>query len=117
MRGTCASWCERAMVSLMRSLTMTLLLVSLAGAAEHPCVILKNHPRSVAEALSRWTPTKPYDYVEGDLPKGFKFHSEVGDKDVQKIKERGGKVVIIKPDYATAELEDARRQCKDEAGK
>jgi hypothetical protein len=26
-------------------------------------------------------------------------------------------VVIIKPDYATAELEDARRQCKDEAGK
>jgi len=55
--------------------------------------------------------------VEGNFPKGFKFRSEIGDKHIRKIKEQGGKVVIVRADYTSAELDDARRHCKDETSK
>jgi len=94
----------------MRYLIWLFLFVVPSFAAESTCVILKNHVKKTAEAFMRWT-------VEGGFPKGFKFHSEIDDKQIRKIKEQGGQVVIIKPDYALADLQDARKQCESPAEK
>jgi hypothetical protein len=37
----------------------------------------------------------PYDYVAGDFPKGMEFRSTLGDKQIRKIKDHGGKVIIL----------------------
>lgn len=103
----------------MRYLLIFVLSLS-ATARGGTCVILKEHVKHASEALFRWTQPQPFDYVEGDFPKGMKFHYEVGDKTIRKIKEQDGKVIIVKPDYSLAELEDARKQCgiqKPEAAK
>ena len=82
-----------------------------ALAADSPCVILRDYPRKTADAFTRWTTPPPFEYVEGDFPKGFKFRTEIRDKHVRKIKELGGKIVIIKTDYTPADLLDARNRC------
>jgi hypothetical protein len=53
-----------------------------------------------------------WQYVEGDFPKEMKWKSNITDRNVRKIKESGGKVVIVPTTYTPADLEDARRQCK-----
>lgn len=97
----------------MRVLAGVLLLAVGASAQDvKSCLIVKPHLKRASEALFRWTQPKPFDYVEGDYPKGMKFHYEIGDKTIREIKEKGGQVVVIKPDYALADLEDARKNCK-----
>lgn len=53
--------------------------------------------------------------MEGDFPKGQKWKSNITDRSIRKIKELGGKVVVV-PDKASVEqLEDARKQCAAKA--
>lgn len=84
---------------------------SVAVAADTPCVILRDYPRKTADAFTRWTTPPPYEYVEGDYPKDFKFRTEIRDKHIRKIKELGGKIQIIKSDYTPTDLADARKRC------
>jgi len=77
-----------------------------------PCLIVKIYQKKGADAWTRWTTPKPYNYVEGDLPVGVKFRNELSDGNVREIQQRGGHVVIMKADYALPDLEDARRSCK-----
>jgi hypothetical protein len=95
----------------MRYVVSVLLFTAFSVAADHACVILRNYPRKTADAFTRWTVPPPYQYVEGDFPKGFKFRSEIRDKHVRKIQELGGKVVIIPSDYQPSDLDDARKRC------
>ncbi|MEI6246065.1 MAG: hypothetical protein WCQ64_13605 [Acidobacteriota bacterium] len=98
-------------------MAIVVLLLSTAAFAQQqpkpkPCLILKTYQKKAADAFTRWTVPKPFNYVEGDFPDGLKFKSELGDKDVNEIKKRGGQVVILKSDYVLADLEDARKNCK-----
>ena len=77
-----------------------------------PCVVVKRHIHKFGEDMSRLHPHRPFDYVEGDYPPGFKWRSELGDGDVRELQQKGGRMVIIKPDYQTSDLEDARKQCQ-----
>ena len=90
-----------------------------AGQANKPdappaqsCVIVKRHAYKFGENMSRLHPHRPFDYVEGDYPPGFKWRSELSDGDVRELQKKGGKIVILNSDYAPADLEDARKQCK-----
>jgi hypothetical protein len=85
-------------------------------AQSHPCVIVKRHVHKFGENMTRWTPHRPFDYVEGDYPSGFKWRSELGDGDVRELQKKGGKLVVMKPDYEASDLEDARRQCQSQTG-
>jgi len=89
------------------------LVFCLPSFAADSCVILRNYPRRTADAFTRWTTPPSFEYVEGNFPAGFKFRSEIRDKHVREIQKRGGRVVIIKADYQQAELDDARKQCKE----
>lgn len=76
------------------------------------CVIVKHHVHKFGENMSRLHPHRPFDYVEGAYPPGFKWRSELSDGDVREPQKKGGKIVILNSDYTLADLEDARKQCK-----
>lgn len=76
-----------------------------------PCLIVK-HASTSSQALvsgANWR------YVAGDFPKGMKWKSNITDRNIRKIKEQGGRVVIVPTDYHEADLEDARKQCASES--
>src|SRR5262245_58537053 len=89
-----------------------LIVSAFAADTVKSCVIVKRHRARGADAITRWTTPAPFDYVEGDYPPGEKFRHELKDKHVQKIQQKGGKVVVLKEDYSLAELDDARKACQ-----
>jgi hypothetical protein len=102
----------KALAIMIAAYTLTVTAAVAPAAAESkPCLVIKNHVKHGSEALMRWTEPKPYDYVEGDFPKGMKFQSEIGDKQIRQIQGSGGKVVIVKPNYTLEELKSARTSC------
>jgi len=80
--------------------------------APAPCVIVKRHVHKFGENASRFHPHRPFDYVEGDYPEGFKWRSELSDGDVRELQKMGGRMIVLRSDYELADLEDARKQCK-----
>ncbi|SRR5579883_203357 len=103
----------------MRTWALTLLIfLSLSAfgqqaSSDKSCLIVKMHKHSFGENMMRWTVAKPFNYVEGEFPKGIKFHYEMGDSLIREIKEKGGKVVVLNSEYGLPELEDARKSCKE----
>jgi hypothetical protein len=107
------------MKKLLFSLTLSLLPVGFCSAQtskpdepKQACVIVKRHVPKFGENMSRVHPHRPFDYVEGDYPTGYKWRSELADGDVRDIQKKGGKVVVMRPDYDVSDLEDARKQCQ-----
>jgi hypothetical protein len=86
-------------------------LASSAIAADETCLIIRHAStaRQVFVSGANW------QYVEGDFPKGMKWKSNITDRNVRKVKELGGKVVIVPNTYSPTDLEDARHQCKSDA--
>jgi len=88
-------------------LPLLLLASGVAGQANKPeappaqqaCVIVKHHVYKFGENMSRVHPRRPFDYVEGGYPPGFKWRSELSDGDVRGLQKKGGKIVILKVDY------------------
>jgi len=87
------------------------------AAQSQPCVIVKRHIHKFGENMSRFHPHRPFDYVEGDYPQGFKWRSELSDGEVRDLKQKGGRIVVVRPDYQLPDLEDARKQCHSETVK
>jgi hypothetical protein len=44
--------------------------------------------------------------------RGIKFVSELGDKQIREIRDKGGKVVVIQQDCKPPDLQVGREQCK-----
>lgn len=86
-----------------------MLFASSTLAADQTCVILKHAStsRQIFVSGANW------QYVAGDFPAGLGWKSNVTDRYVRKIKEKGGRVVIVPQDYSAAALEDARKQCAE----
>lgn len=82
-------------------------------APKQPCVIVKRHVHKFGENMNRWHAHRPFDYVEGEYPTGFKWRSELGDGDVRELQQKGGRMVVLQPDYQLSDLTDARNQCKE----
>lgn len=113
-----------AEVGMKRLLVTSLLMISGFCYAQNPkpddaakpqaqsCVIVKRHVHKFGENMSRFHAHRPFDYVEGDYPSGFKWRSELGDGDVRELQQKGGKMVVLSPDYQISDLEDARKQCQ-----
>jgi hypothetical protein len=86
-------------------------------AQNQPCVVVARHVPKFGENMSRLHPHRPFDFVEGNYPPGFKWRSELSDGDVRELQQDGGKIVVLKPDYQTSDVEDARKQCQSQATK
>ena len=55
---------------------------------------------------------KQFQYVEGNFPKGVKFHGRLTDNDVREIQNNGGKITVLEPKYTDSDLEIARKSCQ-----
>jgi hypothetical protein len=117
--GLRAGWVQQSFLNITDNLQPMDLSVSPAPVATSrsraplaPCLIVKIYQKKAADAWTRMTTPKPYNYIEGDFPSGFEFRNELNDKHIREIQGNGGHVVVMKPDYALPDLEDARRSCR-----
>src|ERR1700683_4018174 len=71
------------------------------------CVILKRMGPAdevTSHLYSFGNRGKQFQFVEGNFPKGMKFHGRLTDHDVQQIMDKGGKVSILEKDYKHEDL-------------
>jgi hypothetical protein len=79
------------------------------------CVILKRMgpaDQITSHMYSFGIRGKQFQFVEGNLPPGVKFHGRLTDNDVRKIQQKGGKVVMMEPKYSADDLREAKQSCK-----
>ncbi len=91
----------------MRYLLLLAFAIPAFAADNQSCLIVKH----ASTAHQFFISGANWQYVAGDFPKGTKWKSNIRDRDVRKIKDMGGKVVVVASDYSAANLEDARKQC------
>jgi hypothetical protein len=87
-----------------------------AEKTESPCVTLKRMGPAdevTSHLYSFGIRGKQFQYVEGNFPKGFKFHGRLTDNDVRQIMDRGGKIQILEPKYTQSDLESVRKNCSE----
>ena len=81
---------------------------------QQPCVILKRMGPAdevTSHLYSFGIRGKQFQYQDGQLPKGIKFHGRLTDKDVRTIQDAGGRVEFIDVHFTDQELEHARKSC------
>jgi hypothetical protein len=91
----------------MRNLLLLLFLVAPGFAGDQSCLIVRHTTTSDLP----WVIGANWRYIEGDFPAGMKWKSNITDRNVRQIKQKGGKVVIVPEKYSSIDLEDARKQC------
>lgn len=94
----------------MKTLLLGLFLVASSAQAAPSCLIVKH----ASAARQFFVNGSNWQYVAGDFPSGMKWKSNIWDRDIRKVKKLGGKVVILKPDYTAADLDEAKKSCFEE---
>ena len=84
-------------------------------ATKASCVILS--PVGPAKGIATWSvegrrQKYALTYLAGDYPPGIPFRSSIKDKDVDKIKAKGARVLILDPHYTREDLEKAKQVCE-----
>ena len=83
-----------------------------------PCVILKRMgpaDQVTSHLYSFGLRGKQFQFVEGRLPEGVKFHGRLTDHDVRIISDHGGRVTIVDAHATQGQIEDARKACTQPA--
>lgn len=99
----------------MKTLAMLLFLCgSPLAYSQSSCLVLATNMPAKGSAI--WTrqgaaQAHMLTYLWGTFPKGFHFESYIKDKEVDKIKEAGAKVIILDPSYTRGDLEKAKKDC------
>lgn len=81
-----------------------------------PCIILSS--TEPAKGIATWSvegraQKHVLTYLAGDYPPGVPFRTSIKDKDVDKIKAKGGRVLILDPHYTRDDLEKAKQTCEN----
>jgi hypothetical protein len=99
----------------MRHWIWMFLLVASCFAADSTCVILA--PVEPPQGMATWSQAGRQQrhamlYLAGEYPPGIPFRSQIKDKDVDKIRAKGGRVLILNTKYTHDDLENAKAECK-----
>ena len=76
--------------------------------SEPPCLIVKH--TSVAHQM--FVRGNNWQYVAGEFPQGMKWKSNITDGLIRKVKEKGGRVVIVPTNYSATDLDHAKAECR-----
>jgi hypothetical protein len=82
--------------------------------AAQQCVILKRMgpaDQMTSHLYSFGIRGKQFQFVEGQMPNGIKWHGRLTDNDVRKLQDVGAKIVILEPKFTGTDLAEARRGC------
>jgi hypothetical protein len=91
----------------MRYFAVVFLFGCLSAAQNQPCVVLKR-----ASGLDHnWSGIEFY-YVAGQYPDGYKFRTNLRGRHVRELVKKGGRFVVVEPNYSRSELEQAEQSCK-----
>ncbi|MGO9647610.1 MAG: hypothetical protein ACLPOO_06115 [Terriglobales bacterium] len=98
----------------MRYLVWLFLVAVPSFSTDSPCVILA--PVEPPQGMATWSQVGRQQrhamiYLAGEYPPGIPFRSQIKDKDVDKIRSKGGRVLILDSHYTHDDLEKARKQC------
>jgi hypothetical protein len=85
-------------------------------ATQVPCVILSSV--EPAKGIATWSQEgrrqkHTLTYLAGDYPPGIPFRSSIKDTDVDKIKAKGGRVLVLDPHYTHEDLDKAKQSCEN----
>ena len=95
-------------------LLILMLALPVFGQDRKPCVVMAaNEPATGVGSWSRVGAQQEHmlTYLAGDYPRGFAFRSSLKDKYVDKIKAKGGRIIILDPHYTREDLEKAKQDC------
>ena len=86
-----------------------------AFASAETCVVLA--PAPLPTGIATWSRAGQAQrhamlYLAGEYPKGMPFRTQIKDKDVEKIRAKGGRVVVLDRNYTREDLEKAKGDCK-----
>jgi hypothetical protein len=96
------------------ALLLAVFVLAFGTSAQSQCVILKRMgpaDQVTSHMFSFGVRGKQFQFVEGRLPKGIKFHGRLTDNDVRKMQDAGATVLIMEPKYAAPDLVEARKGC------
>jgi hypothetical protein len=108
---------EKQKVAKLRLLAFVF-LSPVVAVGQQPCVILS--AAEPAKGVATWSVEGRREkhmltYLAGEYPAGIPFRSSIKDKDVDKIKAKGGRVIVLDPHYTRDDLETAKKQCQQSA--
>ena len=91
-----------------------LLLSSARLAADQPCVIVATAPPP--KGIATWSQAGRAQrheliFLSGENPSGIPFRSTIKDKDVEKIRAKGGRLLILDSEYTRDDLDKAKKEC------
>jgi hypothetical protein len=104
---------EKQKIAELRCLAFVL-LASIWAVGQQPCVILSTvEPAKGIATLSVEGRHEKHmlTYLAGEYLSGIPFRTSIKDKDVDKIKAKGGRVIVLDPHYTHDDLENAKKQC------
>ncbi len=93
---------------------LLLLVSSFCFAADQTCVVLA--PAPPPKGIATWSQAGREQrhamiYLAGEYPSGMPFRNQIKDKDVDKIRAKGGRVVILDSEYTHEDLDKAKKEC------
>lgn len=84
------------------------------------CVILKRMgpgDQITSHMYSFGIRGKQFQFVQGEMPNGVKWHGRLTDNDVRKLQDAGAKIVIMEPKFSATDLGEARKGCATAPGR
>jgi hypothetical protein len=93
---------------------LSAILLTASFAAAQDCLILKRMgpaDQITSHMYAFGIRGKQFQFVEGQLPKGVKFHGRLTDHDIRQIQESGARIVVLEPKFTGADLAEARKGC------
>jgi hypothetical protein len=92
-----------------------LLVSSSCFAIDQTCVVLA--PAPPPKGVATWSQTGRAQrheliFLAGEYPAGIPFRSTIKDKDVDKIRAKGGRVLILDSEYTRDDLDKAKKECE-----
>ncbi len=93
-------------------LMLPLSLPAFAGDGQS-CLIVKH----ASTAHQAFVSGANWQYVAGEFPKGMKWKSNITDRYIRKVKEKGGIVATVPEKYSASDIEEAKKSCQSESAK
>jgi len=104
---------SRGQFGTKRAIYAALLLLSIPVFGQD-CVIIKRMgpgDQITSHMYSFGIRGKQFQFVEGEMPQGVRWHGRLTDNDVRKLQDAGAKIVIMEPKFSATDLAEARKGC------
>ena len=106
--------CKIPLVGSTKEVITVLLRVAIYENFNHPAAVVGSHRSRFTLRNSGSRGTAPGNsHLESSWATGFQFRTQIKDKDVDKVRAKGGRVLVLDTHYTRDDLEKAKKQCHE----